>query len=48
VNPNSSLTVNPRTTTQYTLTCTNPGKPPLQAGVTVTVSQNPGLHEIAP
>jgi hypothetical protein len=51
VNPNGSLIVSPRVTTQYVLSCLTPGPgnpAPAQAAITVKVSQNPGLIEIAP
>lgn len=51
VGSTGSTAVSPATTTSYLLSCTNDASghtPPAQALITVTVSANPGLKEVAP
>jgi hypothetical protein len=51
VGTSGSVTVTPRVTTQYILSCLTPGPgnpAPAQAAITITVNQNPGLKEVAP
>jgi hypothetical protein len=51
VGTSGSVTVTPRATTQYILSCLTPGPgnpAPAQAAITITVNENPGLIEIAP